>query len=510
MGSATAPSEPAGPPAAWRRWLGRLYRIRYRLLLVNAVVVAVPLVGITFARMHEQQMLDGLEADMIHQAQLLREVLSADPDGVALEARQPMLVRAARQTRTRIRLLDTGGVVRADSHAGGPPEGAEPPLPRLGGGWEPSHAAEPPRAVELAARREIRIALAGHYGAATRFWENQERLYLFSALPVWVGRGADRHVAAVVYVTRSTQTVKLALFRLRRWLFEILAAAVAASAVLSLFLAATIARPLGQLTRIAERIASGDRTARPAAALRRGDEIGQLARAVDRMARGLDARAGDLRDLAADLSHELKAPLTGIRGAAELLRDGAADDAAARARFLAIIEADAARLDRLVMRLLELSRADSDASAPEPVDYRAAIAAAAARCRRGAAIAVEYPEGVPGLVEGRPHLLAAALDNLIDNAACFAAPGSAVTVRVGDGGGGLLTEVHNDGPPIAAAARPRLFTRFFTTRAGSGGSGLGLAIVAAAVAHHGGAVGVDSSAAAGTTFWFTLPRAPSG
>jgi methyl-accepting chemotaxis protein len=101
-----------------------------------------------------------------------------------------------------------------------------------------------------------------------------------------------------------------------------LVVAAEAPVVLSLFLAWTISRPLGRLTRLAARIAAGDRTAQ--LALERRDEIGQLARAFDAMTRRLDERARYIGELSADISHEFKSPLTSIRGAAELLLDGPA------------------------------------------------------------------------------------------------------------------------------------------------------------------------------------------
>lgn len=507
MASATAAGD--GGPAAARpsRWRGaavHLARIRYRLLLVNVIVVAVPLIGVGFARMHERQLLAAQERDMIHQAALVRALVTADPDGPRLAARGPALVAAARDTRTRIRLLDDRGVVVADSHAAGPPEGAEPAVPHLYGGRGPTHAPEVPEAVDVAARREVRAALAGRYGAASRLWGKQERVYLFAALPILGARPgpAPGPVAGVVYVTRSTQAVKLQLFRLRSWLVDLLALALLTTTVLSLFLAATIARPLGELSRAAERMARGDRAAR--LALDRADEIGQLSRAIERMATELDRRAREQRALAADISHELKTPLTGIRGAAELLRDGAADDPAARARFLDMILADAARLDRLVVRLLELARLESDDAAVEEVDLVARARAALDRLPPGVATRLAAPAG-SGLARVRPAALDAALDNLLANAAQHAAPGTTVTLRVQAAGRRLRVAVHNHGGPISAAVQARLWDRFFTTRAAAGGSGLGLAIVRAVATAHGGEVGVSSDAAAGTTFWIELP-----
>src|SRR5205823_13743979 len=99
------------------------------------------------------------------------------------------------------------------------------------------------------------------------------------------------------------------------------------------------------------------------------NEIEQLARASDAIATRLDARARYVGELDANISHGFKSPLTGIRGAAELLQEGAADDPAARARVLENILADANRLDRLVTRLLELARFESDEVPLERIDY---------------------------------------------------------------------------------------------------------------------------------------------
>ena len=510
MGSATRLPDPGAPQSqGWRAALGRawahLARIRYRLLLVNMMVVAVPILGVGFARTFEREMLRGLEDDMIHQAQLVRAVLAEDPGGLGLGERGPMLREAARHTRTRIRLLDGAGRVVADSHGQGPPEGAEAPAPGLLGiGSETYHAPETPKPIDVTDRPEVREALAGRYGAATRLWENRSRMYLFSALPIFSGHASEAGVAGVIYVTRSTAPVKFAMFRLRTWLLWVLAAAVVATAILSLFLAATIARPLGKLTRIAGRIAAGDRTQR--LALERRDEIGQLARAFDAMTQKLDERVQYTRALAADISHEFKSPLTSIRGAAELLREGAADDPPARERFLGNIIEDTQRLDRLVTRLLELSRIEAETTPVEIFDYEALVREAAERCQGQAELSVSYRSKVTQMLGRRSHV-ASALGNLLDNAMQHHAPGSAITVHVSDGPGGMVrTAVSNRGPVISEAMMARIWDRFFTTRAKQGGTGLGLAIVASIVKAHGGAVSVTSTVEDGTTFCFDLPR----
>lgn len=490
---------------------GLLYAIRTRLLLVNVLIVAVPLIGIGFARFYEREMLRSLEDDMVHQAALIREVLLGDELGLRLADREKLLRGAARHTRTRIRLLDARGQLVADSHREGPPEGTEAPVPQLLPRSEPHGAKGPPRPLDVSERPEVSRALHGRYGAATRLWENGDRLFLFVALPV-ARRGtgsppetSSGHVEAVVYVTRSTNPVRAAMYRLRTQLLQVLAGTLVATAILSLLLGATISRPLGRLARIASRIAGGDRSL--GLTLDRRDEIGQLARALDTMARELDRRARDVGTLAANLSHELKSPLTSMRGAAELLLEGAADDPDARQKFLANILADTHRLDRIVNRLLELSRLEADAVAPSVFDFEALVRETAEAAAAAGAAPVEVHWTASRTQQrGRREHLASALGNLLDNALQHAAPGTTVAVRVSDAPDGRLrVEVENRGAPISEANLLRIWDRFFTTRADRGGTGLGLPIVASVIAAHGGTVSVTSSAEDGTRFAFELP-----
>ncbi len=482
--------------AVVKRFARHLARIRYRLLLINLIVAAVPIVGISFANMHERQLLAALEQDMIHQAQLVRAAVTTD-GARTLASHQAPLVIAARSTRTRIRILDDTGAVRADSHRGGPPEGAERPVPQLFG-ESPTHPAQVPAPIDLASRSEVRAALAGRYGSATRLWDNQDRVYLFSALPVIDPK--TRTTRAVIYVTRSTHDVKLQLYALRTWLVRLLVASIAGTALLTLLLATTIARPLGRLTRRAKRIAARQPVEATERLTQRRDEIGELARAVATMTTELERRAHDARTLAADISHEFKTPLTGIRGAAELLRDGAAEDPDARDRFLAMIVDDTARLDRLVSRLLELARVDDDRTTHLPVDV--------VKLARQSATARPWPvpvdvAGEDCVVAGRVAALASAIDNLVANATHHAAPDSRVQVAITRRRERVRVSVANHGPPLSDAARTKVWDRFYSTRHTEGGSGLGLAIVRSVALAHGGGVGVECAEGV-TTFWFEV------
>jgi two-component system sensor histidine kinase ChvG len=236
---------------------------------------------------------------MVHQAELVRAVIVNNSPTVIV--RDDVLATAARDTRTRIRVLDTTGRIVADSHRGGPPEGAERPVPHLLRGDSPSHPPEVPKPVELSTRSEVQSALAGRYGSATRLWEHQDRVYLFAALPVL----RNGHVEGVVYVTRSTHEVKMQLYRLRAWLSKLLLATVIGAALLTLLFATTIVRPLAKLTRGAERIAARQPDDDTLALAKRADEIGQLSRAV---AARPTAERRVARTPGRDISHELKNP----------------------------------------------------------------------------------------------------------------------------------------------------------------------------------------------------------
>jgi two-component system sensor histidine kinase ChvG len=488
-----------------RRALAWLYRIRTRLLLVNVLIAAVPLLGVGFARFYEREILTSLEQDMVNQAEILRHVLSADTAGLRLAERGPLLAEAARRTRTRIRLLDSKGQLQADSHAKGPPEGPEEPPPQLisrsaSESYDVKRAPRP-APLDVAERHEIKKALTGRYAAATRFWHDRDTLYLFSAMPIL----KDGKIEGVVYVTRSTNPVRAAMYRLRTKLLYTLLGVLGVTVVLSIFLAGTISRPLTHLTKVAGRLARGDRTQR--LALERRDEIGELARAFDLMEQRLAERARYTAELTADISHEFKSPLSGIRGAAELLSEGAADDPDARKRFLDNILTDANRLDRLVSRLLELSRAEADSQPSETFDYEALVRETARRAEQGRSVPIDvvYRARVTQL-DGRRALLASVLSNLVENAQMHAEPGSRVEVHVSDAGAGLLrTSVKNQGAAISPANLARVWDRFFTTRGESGGTGLGLPIVKTVVESHGGRVSVESVDPDGTTFSFDLP-----
>ncbi|MGE0787986.1 MAG: ATP-binding protein [Sandaracinaceae bacterium] len=474
---------------------GQLGRIRVRLFIVNVVVLLVPVAGLEFAEIYERQLLASLERDMRNQSALAREMVEEGLDaGMPLgDPRFASVVRsAARSTRTRIRILDAGGIVVGDSHAEGPPEGPEPPAPSLlpsSGSLDVQSSrsysdwvAPQERWPDVPDRVEVRSALAGHPDAYTRIRGRSPGVFLFLTDPI----RHDGNVVGVIYVTRSTQPVLVELYKIRSGLFEVLAVAILVTLLLTLLLSWSISRPLSALVKAARRIAAGARGVPiPKGG---GTEIGELGDAFETMTQKLDARMRYISEFTADVAHELKSPLTSIRGAAELLREGADDDPEARERFLGNIQLDAERLDRLVVRLLELSRIDSSREPMEDFDLRAMVERVLTRTHTAEQpVVVRWATPVETW-HGREEDLERAVLNLVENALRFSPDGVAVEVTIAERGPELRVAVRDRGPGVPEGNRHKIFERFFTTDAERNGTGLGLAIVRSVAQAHGGDV----------------------
>ncbi len=488
-----------------RRFLGR---IRTRLLLVNLVVLLVPIAGLEFARIYERQLLGALERDMKNQAVLVREVVRRDMKNTTNSSwrrHEALLKAAARQTRTRVRLLDRNGEVVADSHRHGPPEGPEPPVRRviplpfdrdLRVSTGPNWAAVP-------IRKEVRAALAGKPDSYTRIRARNPSVILFLAEPIRF----DGTIRGVVYVTRSTQPVLLELRRIRTGLIKVLAIALAFTVLVTLLLALSISAPLSRLSRAARRIAKGDRDVD--VPIEGSGEVRELGAAFHTMTEKLDGRMRYISELSADVAHEFKSPLTSIRGAAELLAEGADRDPEARARFLSNIGLDADRLERLITRLLELSRIEAATEPVVELDLAALIQRVVERTHSAEQPVLAPVFDEPLALRGREADLERAVLNLVENAVRFSPADTPVNIDVSQSDTEIRLSVHDQGPGVPEAHRQRIFERFFTTDAERSGTGLGLAIVRGAAESHGGRIELDCGADdsdSGATFSLVLPR----
>ncbi len=221
------------------------------------------------------------------------------------------------------------------------------------------------------------------------------------------------------------------------------------------------------------------------------------------------------RDFVANVSHELKTPLTVIRGYAETLLAGDAPAATAQG-FLEKVLANARRMQQLVDDLLDLSRIESGAWAPKPerVPLRPVAEEVWTTLKSraeaaGLTLALELGAGADA-AWADPRALRQVLANVLDNAVRYSPGGGTITVRCSAKGDGLTLEVTDPGLGIPGEHLPRIFERFYRVDAARsrelGGTGLGLAIVKHLVEAHGGTVEAASALGAGTTIRIILPE----
>lgn len=342
---------------------------------------------------------------------------------------------------------------------------------------------------------------------------------VYAAVPfvadIRIGKVNRQVVAAVVLTRRPTS----ALVTAGPWF--------AGSAVVILLLAALVAgrlarrieAPVRSAREVTERIASGDLDVRVPEPPGTDPELSALAASVNAMAGSLARAKAAERHFLQSVSHDLRTPLTSIRGFAEAIEDGATTDTVAAAR---VIASEARRLERLVGDLLALATLEARrfTLAPQPVDlHEAAVGTVAAFLPAATelGIGVKVSETSPATVWADPDRLAQVIANLVENALRYAR--SAVTVHTGRSLLAAELRVVDDGPGIAPDDLSRVFDRLYGARPQADGarpgrpigSGLGLTIVAELVAAMGGTVRAESPGpGGGTAMVVALPSGPNG
>ena len=223
------------------------------------------------------------------------------------------------------------------------------------------------------------------------------------------------------------------------------------------------------------------------------------------------------RDFVAHASHELKTPVTAIRGFAELLatRDMPEDQ---RRKQLGIVRQNAERLAALIEDLLELSRIESGRLQLQPSDVDVRKVAATVLSDLGPmfaerSIEATLDDGEPARAYVDARILERILSNLLDNAAKYTDPGGVVRIRLRPAGDRLRVEVQDTGIGIPESQQARIFERFYRVDAARsralGGTGLGLAIVKHLVQASGGDIALESEPGRGSTFTVTIPSTPA-
>jgi len=520
-----------------------LSRISFRLLAFNLLLIFLPLSGFLFLDVFEHRLLRAQERSMVQQARLLAAALSSAPS-VDAQSSERLLQNLQSRLEARLRIVDAEGNLLADSsRLRTPPDAAptaddyatpargRPPrekfLYKVGAWlyWFYVRVFEPPApAIESAefygaARRlegpEIKAALDGKYGSATRVSASGQRsVTLYSAVPF----RHDGRIAGAVLVSQSTYRILQDLYAERLGLFKVVLVSVAVAVLLSILVSTTIARPLHRLRDEASAIL--DRRGRLKGGFKgskRADEIGDLARALQELTRRLEEHLKTLESFAADVSHELRNPLTSIRTAAEMAAE--VDDPAERRRFRDIVQRDIARLERLLAGVRDIASIDARLDQEEKEDVRLSplleeiVDSFNVRERGRVRFRLEAANGAASAgVRGSTDRISRVVENLLDNAAGFSPDGEEILVTLDRRDSTAVIGVADRGPGIPAEHLDRVFDRFFTYRPGGGSarndshSGLGLAIASAIAEGYGGGITAANRRGGGAMFELRLPE----
>jgi two-component system sensor histidine kinase BaeS len=286
----------------------------------------------------------------------------------------------------------------------------------------------------------------------------------------------------------------------------------------SMWLSRQLTKPIRTIEQAAAQLATGDLSARAALPPTTDDELVALAAALNTMAAQLEQARGSEHAFLLSISHDLRTPLTSIRGYAEALADGTLDDAdpGERRRAATIIGAEGRRLERLVRDLLDLARLDTRQFSmnPRPCDATAIVRDAAEAFTpqaRELGVTLDVISGAPLPVDLDPDRVGQIAANLVENALKYATNRVEVyAARQEDGRVAIV--VGDDGPGVPPGETNRVFERLYTVRDAPGravGTGLGLAIVRELAAAMGGAARVEAAPAGGTRFVVSLPARTS-
>jgi two-component system sensor histidine kinase CreC len=504
--------------AKWRPTLGLI------VFAVLSTVIALPLVGLFFFRIYDNQLIHQTQAELIAESSVLsaiyaREVearipgiplgaeiapelrpdpsdrfapirpaldlagndllsrrpdarraeVAADPAYLEIGARLlPVMLQTQKVTLAGFRILDPHGVVIAGRRETG---------------------------MSLAHIKEVAAALQGRYRGALRVRISSQPpppiysvsrgtgLRVFSAMPVIV----DNHVAGVIYASRTPSNIFRHLYEEKGKFVLAGIAVIGVTLIIGLIFSRTITRPMHELIQRISEIRQGKPDAFRPLVHHGTREFALLSHSFLEMAETLSHRSDHISTFATHLTHELKSPLTSIRGAAELLQDsGAASPGRLtdpeRNRFLENILGDTERIDVLVRRLRELAQAEA-AQAGGSVVLQSLVGELRSRFPD---LAIEAGGALDRSIGMSGENALIVLSHLADNAGRHNA--TELRLTSSDEASAIRLVVSNNGDAISAANRERIFDAFFTTRRDSGGTGMGLAIVEAMLRANGGSI----------------------
>ncbi len=505
----------------WRRGLG-FGSLRARIFAVNIIAVLAFAIMLLYIDTVRARLLDERTAELAQEAATIASLAASLPPA----QRDAALESQGFARGTRLRLYAGDGALLADNWRRPATRrfALDDPNDRS---WRRRSALFIDRVLERVARtrpptpyfeagpdragRWPEIAAAARGEPATRLRRAADGSLVLAAAARLPGQAASVHLTdSAEDLSQIVRAERLASF----WLLLIVTIV---TVTLSTYLARTIVRPLRMLAIAAHRVRLGrSREVVVPRLPERRDEIGALARALSDMSTALRGQIDATEAFAADVAHELKNPLASLRSAVDTL--GQIEAPELRARLMAVVLDDVARIDRLITDISDASRLDAELSRARFESLDAAVMAAGlveayrvAGLPRGLSISMA-PVTRPAMVEGDPARLAQVLHNLIDNALSFSPDGGEVRLAAKSDGSEVRVSVTDQGPGVPAENRSDVFTRFYSQRPEAEDygrhSGLGLSIVASIVAAHGGRIEVtDPPVGQGAAFIVSLPAA---
>lgn len=461
----------------------------YAFLIIIAVLILRSFVGSELEDYYGKKITETLSSNAL----LAGEILKSDVASARQKNVQNEVSLLAENLELRVTVIDTKGRVLADS--------------------EKDHSLME----NHLEREEVSSAITSGFGESTRFSNTLGLFMKYVALPI-TDKG---RVVGIIRFAMPFTELRDELHIIDRVFAVGGVLAIMVTLIVGYFISRNISLPLRKMEETARGIAEGNLSRR--VDIRTRDELGGLAISFNRMADELEAKISNLEkldrirtDFVANVSHELKTPLTSIKGFIETLEDGAIDDKEKAIRFLSIIRKHAERLSNIINDLLSLTEIETPHIKIEEKRFDLKYLLDEVAWSFGHALTVKSQElkvdynGSDFEIKGDRDKIEQILVNLIDNAIKYTAQKGKVTCSLFEKEDSVMITVEDSGIGIAKEHLDRLFERFYRVDKArsreSGGTGLGLSIVKHIIVLHSGHIDIDSEVGKGTKITVILPK----
>lgn len=464
----------------WKVYVG------YTILVIFTITVA----GSLITRKIEEDFVNDIQRSLYSESVLLQslifDIFKNVDEANFLESRlQKRLQLLNQKLDTRVTVIRKSGVVIADSEE------------------------DPANMENHGSRPEVLAAISGEYGVATRFSSTLGMKMMYLALPVQLEGQLVGYVRTSLPLSLIEKRVKQSQASIAFGAVFVIVAAL----LLGLFFSRRLSVRLNEMTTVAQSMAQGNYDQN--IAISRSDEIGKLASALNQLAKSARDLEGVRRDFIANVSHELKTPITAVRGLIETVIEDEEMSDASQERFLTKIHNQSIRLSSIVSDLLELSQLESGKGISEKESFNlnevinsTAISLMQVAEDSNIRVEVKLPED-PLVLFGDKNSLFQVVRNLLENALKYSPKDAVVRICLYQENGKVVIEVQDWGIGIKRQDQDRIFERFYRVdKARSrelGGTGLGLSIVKHIVLAHSGEISVESDFGEGSIFRVFLP-----